>query len=586
MPATLNPGVPNVYRRIRRQDEERTLRLVRTDIAGFLGYAERGPLADPNVAGSGVLRLTSWAEFVAHYGGFIRTGTLAYAVRAFFENGGRVCHVARIAALGQVPESERPSVAECPIPAGFLGSSGQASDLAVTLHAKSAGAWGNYLTATATLLSTPGTEFPEFALRVVNDRGVAQMGPIEEEFYHRLSLDEGSDYFAREQLDAFSNLIRIEISPAAQEWRRPGTSSDSPPMMERMRFEGGRDGLSSVTPLDFIGGSDDLRGLRLFEEIDEVSILCAPDAVHLPPPPGEPPPEPPADPCAAPPDSACENASAEDPTSEPPALEFSAMRDIQVAMTDQCERLRDRVAILDFPEQYRTAPDLLAWRRQFGSPFGAIYFPWLKVPDALALSGPVRAVPPCGHVAGVYAQLDRQVGVHRPPANVALEFATDVGVEVDDEFQQDLNPEGINAIRTLAGRGIRIWGARSVARRDQSQWRFIHVRRFMSMLEESIEKSMKWAVFETNDHTLRTTLRHMIEGFLERVWRRGGLKGEQREQAYYVKCDETNNPRQITDVGQLLCEIGVAVAAPMEFIIFELRLAPGGSEFESRERRF
>ncbi len=103
------------------------------------------------------------------------------------------------------------------------------------------------------------------------------------------------------------------------------------------------------------------------------------------------------------------------------------------------------------------------------------------------------------------------------------------------------------------------------------------------MLEESIEKSMKWAVFETNDTTLRQTLRHMIEVFLDRVWRRGGLQGERREEAFYVKCDETNNPVSATDRGQLLCEIGVAFTAPMEFIIFELRPAPGGNALAARE---
>ena len=467
----------------------------------------------------------------------------------FFENNGEVCHVVRVAALGAEFSEDRPAQARWE---DFSG---------VAFVAKSAGTWGNTIRVTCTALDRDGKTI---ALRAVRERSAGQGGPPEEEFYPRLSLDKNG----AEHVRSFSNLLELVV---------PETGARI--LSQTVTLGGGSDGLRAVTAADFTGGSDDLRGLRLFEDIEEISILCAPDAV-LALPPREDAPDAPVAPCQPPRPPVAQTWVEADP----PVFDDRDLIRIQTAMLDQCERLRDRVAVLDFRNSARRVSELQHWRGLFRSPFGAIYFLWLKVPDALALAGPVREVPPCGHIAGSYARIDRSIGVHRPPANVALEFVTDLAVEVDDDVQQDLNPQSINAIRSLPGRGLRAWGARSLAGRDQADWRFIHVRRFMCMIEESIEKSMKWAVFEPNDATLRQTLRHMIEVFLERVFRRGGLRGDRREEAYYVKCDETNNPASVTDRGEVLCEVGVAIAAPMEFIVFELRPAPGGKELELRER--
>jgi phage tail sheath protein FI len=140
-----------------------------------------------------------------------------------------------------------------------------------------------------------------------------------------------------------------------------------------------------------------------------------------------------------------------------------------------------------------------------------------------------------------------------------------------------LNPHDVNAIRPFRGRGIRVWGARALAARDDNDWRFIHARRLMSMIEESVYKSMQWTVFEPNDFSLRRTLVHSLSVFLEAIWREGGLKGALPREGFYVKCDETNNPQAVVDAGQIVCEVGIAVAAPMEFIVFEIQQDPGGA---------
>ena len=102
------------------------------------------------------------------------------------------------------------------------------------------------------------------------------------------------------------------------------------------------------------------------------------------------------------------------------------------------------------------------------------------------------------------------------------------------------------------------------------------------MIEESVDKSMQWAVFEPNNEALRRTLVHSLSVFLEVIWRQGGLKGDRPDQGFYVKCDEANNPTAIVDAGQVVCEVGVAIAAPMEFLVFEIRQMPGAAELVER----
>jgi hypothetical protein len=187
-------------------------------------------------------------------------------------------------------------------------------------------------------------------------------------------------------------------------------------------------------------------------------------------------------------------------------------------------------------------------------------------------------------VAGIYARSDMKNGVRKPPANEPLDFISDVEFDVDDATQGDLNDQRVNCIRTLPGRGIRVWGARSLSAAADTQWMFIHVRRLMSYIEASVERSSRWAVFEPNDDKLRRALVHSLTVFLERIWQSGGLKGATPAEGFFVRCDETNNPPAVIDQGQLVCEVGVAVAAPMEFIIFEIRRNVESSQVVEEEQ--
>jgi hypothetical protein len=213
------------------------------------------------------------------------------------------------------------------------------------------------------------------------------------------------------------------------------------------------------------------------------------------------------------------------------------------------------------------------------SEFAAIYYPWLKVPDSLEVDGePSRRVPPSGSVAGAYAYTDLNFGVQKPPANVELLSAMDVGESISDAEQGALNDNSVNAIRAFPGRRIRLWGVRSLASPDDSDWKFIHVRRLMSAIEETLQRYSRWVVFRNNDAALRLSLKHSLEVMLHGIWAKGGLKGGTPAQAFFVKCDETNNPQPVIDQGQLICQVGVAVAAPMEFIVFEIRQEADGAQ--------
>jgi phage tail sheath protein FI len=211
------------------------------------------------------------------------------------------------------------------------------------------------------------------------------------------------------------------------------------------------------------------------------------------------------------------------------------------------------------------------WRKRFESQrgFAALYYPWVRVVDPLHLDGrPVRAVPPCGHVAGIYARSDLTVGVHRAPANFELFWAADVTAGVTDETQGVLNPDGINCLRAFPGRGIRLYGGRTVS--SDPDWRYVNVRRLMVMIEEAVDEATQWAVFEPHDFNLRQTLVLSVSSFLETLWRQGALAGTSTDEAFYVKCDEVTNPPPSVDAGRIVTEVGVAPTKPAEFIVFRV----------------
>jgi uncharacterized protein len=183
-------------------------------------------------------------------------------------------------------------------------------------------------------------------------------------------------------------------------------------------------------------------------------------------------------------------------------------------------------------------------------------------------------IPPSGAIAGIYAMVDEQRGVWKAPANVSLASVIEPTANFDLDETDSLNVhvdagKSINAIRPLTGMGTLVLGARTLAGND-NEWRYISVRRFFNMVEESIKKSTFWAVFEPNDANTWVKVRGMIENYLTQKWREGALAGATPKEAFFVKCGLgiTMTAQDILE-GRMNVEIGMAVVRPAEFIILK-----------------
>ncbi len=183
-------------------------------------------------------------------------------------------------------------------------------------------------------------------------------------------------------------------------------------------------------------------------------------------------------------------------------------------------------------------------------------------------------LPPSGAIAGVFAAIDTSRGVWKAPANVSLTHVIEPLVKIDRDRQDGLNVDveggkSINAIRAFAGKGVLVWGARTLDG-NSNEWRYVPVRRFFNMVEESVKKSTYWAVFETNDANTWVKVRGMIENYLTQKWREGALAGATTKEAFFVRCGlgTTMSPQDILE-GRLNVEIGMAVVRPAEFIILK-----------------
>lgn len=254
------------------------------------------------------------------------------------------------------------------------------------------------------------------------------------------------------------------------------------------------------------------------------------------------------------------------PITLPKALDEDSVFTIQQAMVLQGEVGLYRVALLDPPFTRLGTEAIQTWRARFDSSYAALFYPWLRVDTGAG--GVLRDVPPSGHVAGLIARTDLEHGVHRAPANFEVRDVRALTNDVDDAVQGILNPLGINCLRVLPGRGIRLYGARTLS--SDTSWRFLNVRRLLLLIEEAVEDAHQWAVFEPNNTVLRQALTYSLTTFLRTLWQQGALSGASPEAAFLVKCDQENNPPETVEAGRILAEISVAPANPFEFITFRL----------------
>jgi phage tail sheath protein FI len=251
---------------------------------------------------------------------------------------------------------------------------------------------------------------------------------------------------------------------------------------------------------------------------------------------------------------------------------------MQGALIAHCELMRYRFAVLDGSQPPADSlADIQAQRQQFDTKYAALYHPWLLIPHPYPPApgaAPDYAIPPAGHVVGVYARTDIERGVHKAPANEVVRGITGLQRRLTKGEHDMLNPYpyNINVIRDFRddSRGIRVYGGRVIT--SDSDWKYVNVRRLLIFIEASVDRGLQWVVFEPNAEPLWARVRRSISNFLTLVWRNGALEGTRVEEAFFVKCDRTTMTQTDIDSGRLICLVGVAPVKPAEFVIVRIGL--------------
>jgi len=381
----------------------------------------------------------------------------------------------------------------------------------------------------------PDTFFEDSVARLIEARCEVQYQPspdqpVEVELFENLHLvDNESPSYLVTRINQSSRLVRVKADPA---WLALQPSLDSFPASRNGAWAslgGGDNKFDTLIPDDFVGkdlGPGQRSGIPALEDIDEISICMVPGIWN---------------------------------------------QDVRSALITHCESLKDRFAIVDPPPadlldlKVRLDPETI--KGPVDTKYAAIYYPWLKGRDFLSRRDVL--LPPSGHVAGIYARTDVERGVHKAPANEVVRGISSFEIDITKREQDILNPKGVNALRYFPGRGLRVWGARTMS--SDGSWKYINVRRLFIFVEESIDEGTQWVVFEPNDERLWARVRATINQFLDRLWREGSLQGETRNEAYFVKCDRTTMSQDDIDNGKLICLIGIAPVKPAEFVIFRIQ---------------
>jgi uncharacterized protein len=258
-------------------------------------------------------------------------------------------------------------------------------------------------------------------------------------------------------------------------------------------------------------------------------------------------------------------------------LPSSSIARVQQEVLTHCAHQGNRLAILD-SQPSAGVQDVLLQRSTLSigqqEPVnGALYYPWLVT--SINPDGTPHLVPPCGHVAGIYALTDGKTGVFKAPANAGITGVLDLEAQIDNSIQDQLNPQGVNCLRAFPGRGIRVWGARTLS--NDPNWRYVNVRRLFLTLGRWIDLNLGWTTFEPNNERLWVRIHRELTVYLSKLLDAGALRGASPAEAFYVKCNAENNPPELRDIGQVTIEIGLSPLAPAEFIVVRIIRRATGS---------
>ena len=496
---------------------------VGTAVAAFVGFTEwaeepgRNGSAPTSLLNKATL-VTNWNQFTQKFGGFVEGAYLPQAVYGYLANGGGRCYVISLNTLAVSDDPARGVAAKAALP-----TIADPEADSVLIQARQGGPVGNEIGVVVEHEGAGEEEGDTFVL-------IVNRGTSEVERFEGLTMGSGDRNVAT-VVNATSQLIQVEVL------RKTGKLTERRPAEGSYGLQGGEITALAVMAPQFEGNAARREGIGALEALDDVTMVSAPDVMS---------------------------------SYLRGDMDLDGVKAVQTALLNHCERMKYRFAILDAPPDM--SPQQIAdWRYDqagYDSKFGALYYPWIAIANPLGANGATMLVPPSGHLAGIYARTDDQRGVHKAPANEVVSGALGLELNVTKGEQDGLNPMGVNCIRAFPGRGIRVWGARTLS--SDPSWRYINVRRLFNYVEASIEGGTQWVVFEPNNEDLWARVRRDVMAFLRLVWRSGALFGATPEQAFYVKCDEELNPPEVRDAGQLIIEVGLAPVKPAEFVIFRI----------------
>ncbi len=489
-----------------------------TAVAAFVGFTERAPNDDPNDPDGLAPRLvTSWTQYEQLYGGFVKGAVLPLSVFGFFQNGGSLAYIVRVP--NSAPAGEPATLA---LPAADRA-------LGLPLKVTSVEPDADIQVVVETQDADPDAEGPApFTINIVSGGETVESYP---------DLTFGGERDAASVINKTSTQVKVELE----------IDSDADLDSQLELLKPGVYALQKAEPVavpvngrKFAGSESARTGINGLAIAEDVTMVIVPDLITA-------------------------------ATKEDGSVDLNLWKSVQTALIGHCELHPNRMAILDAPPGMNPQ-QIKEWRSEtamYDSPFATLYYPWIKVDNPAGSNGDAEVlIPPSGHVAGVWARTDDTRGVWKAPANDTIRGVLDVERSITQNEQSLLNPIGINCIRPFGTRGIRIWGARTLA--SDTDWQYINVRRLFNMVEATIMDGTQWAVFEPNDVKLWEGVTRTLGGYLHGLWQAGALFGASASQAYFVKCDETTNPPESIDAGKLVVEVGLAPVKPAEFVIFRI----------------
>lgn len=486
---------------------------LRTDVALFIGRCERGPVGIP-------VRLDGMRAYAAEFGAFLADADTPLAVKGFFDNGGQLAWLLRLAPGATTAEQVWSlAAANAFVPPG-LGVS------RLRFQAATPGAWGNSLSIVPTMRRA--------LTGLLLDVEVSQSGRAVERL---TDLPLGSPGALADALAARSLLVRLALDPAAIPAASPGAGPTRQVWPAIVLASGNSGAIAD--------GIAYAAALETAMQLAEPALLALPD-LHRDLP----------DPAAA--------------------------AEVLLAAARMADGQLDRLVIADAPEHVRDEIGLNAWlalMQQDPAVHRAVaaYHPWLQVQDPLGdIRRPLRSLPPCGHVVGTIARSDLTRGAYVTPANITLDEVVDTSRILAPESRLAMAQTGLNLLECQSGRGMVVWGGRML-RSDGAAPRFVAHRRFIHRLVRALRRTWAPMVFEPNSDTLRYSIARQATTLLLEAFHSGILKGARPDEAFRVDVSERLNNAAAREDGKVFCEISIAPAVPMEFIQIRVSLSVDGS---------